>query len=337
MKKLNYFATAFMAVLLCVGFASCNNDCDDPVENNPVEKKMCTVSINPQSIISVEEEPLGRAEEAGNDLYLIYVYQITDGGNVSYAYGLFDNLSNITVDLYEGDKYNVQSVAVKNGKNIIYCGEDGLYAPPFIAKLTNSFVYDTTNTYKFNPARFFVANDNGQKSSKISLGLENFLGGTSSYNGYTASDNMDPIQISYIRLGTAAAEFTAVDMSSGSLKITISAKDDSNTIHTSSEIVLNQANTPVSHVIGFGEDLLNNVMSNGVNCNLNFTWVKDNVEETLMPVEFKFEKNTKYKIQIKVDYKTASGISVYPIFEDGFEENAETTTIVATPIPTVNE
>lgn len=335
MKKLNYFATAFMAVLLCVGFASCNNDCDDPVDNNPVEKKMCTVSINPQSIISVEEEPLGRAAEAGNDLYLINVYQKNNGNTAPYAHGLFNDLNNITINLYEGETYYIQSVAVKDGKSLIHCNNEGLYGYPFKAKLTNDFVYDTENIYYFNPATFELAKDNGLKTSQITLGLENFLSNGNTY-GYIASDDMEPIKLGYFRLGTVAAEFTAVDMPRGSLKITISAKDNKDETHTSSEIVLNQVDTPVSHIIGFGEDLLNKVMNNGQECNLNFTWVKDNVEETLMPVNFTFKNNTKYKIQIKVDYKTASGISVSPIFEGGFDENTETTNIVATPIPTAN-
>lgn len=323
-----------MAVLLCANFASCGNETYDPADFQ--KTKLCTVTINMESIVSVTEEPMGRADATtGNDLYLVYFYQQNEGQNELYAHGLFNELDNITIQLTEGEKYFLNAVAVRDGKNKIYCDENGIYAAPFIAKLTNDFVYKNENDFKFTPASFYLAEENGQKASLIALDFEAFLANGNS-EGYVASDNMAPISLSFFRLGACAADFKAVDMAQGKLKINISAKDAKNNVHTSDDIILDKADKTLSKIITFGEDLLNNIMNSKIDCTLNLTWIKDNGEEQLQPYDISFKRDTKYTIVIKVDYTSIAGIQIIPIGTGGFTESDETTNITGQPITSGN-
>ena len=334
MKTFNFLSMSVMAVLLCANFAACGNDTYDPADFQ--KTKLCTVNINMESIVSVTEEPLGRAEvTTNNDLYLVYFYQQIDGKNEIYAHGLFNELDNITIQLTEGEKYYLNAVAVRNGKNKIYCDENGIYAAPFTAKLTNDFVYTNENSFNFTPATFYLTEGNGQEISKIALDFEAFLA-NGDINGYIASDGMSPISLSFFRLGACAVDFKAVDMAQGKLKINISAKDSENNTHISDDIILERPDESLIKIITFGEDLLNNIMSSQVNCTLNFTWIKDNGEEQLQPYNIAFKRDTKYKIEIKVDYTSIAGIQITPIGDGGFIDNNETTYITGQPMSSGN-
>lgn len=339
MKKLNYFATVFMTVLLCVGFASCNNEIDDPVDLNPVEKKICTVSINTKGIVSVEEEPLGRAEETtSNDLYLIHVKQKNGTNYETYAHGLFNQLSNITVQLIEGETYFVEAVAVKDGKNKI-ASSDGFYRYPFEANLTNNFVYDD-ETYVFNPPLYVLKGTNDNTTAQIIPGLEVYLGNMTSFGDYEAKENGDAIVIEFIRFLACAAEFKVVDMPEGYLKINISTKPlaHNNETFTTDDIIVQNVNTPNFQYITFGYMFYSKLADgDGVPCTLNFTWVKSNGNEiTLTPSDITFKRDTKYNITIKVDNTTTPAITVNPISNYNFTKT-EDVNIMGQPIPTGNQ
>lgn len=106
-----------------------------------------TVSLGFGGEIEVGYEPLRSAEN--NDLYGINVYSAP--ANVegtptwtNYAYGLFDDPSNIKIDLLVGYQYKFVATMVKDGKEKVK-SYNGAYTYPFYAKgdvaISTSFNY----------------------------------------------------------------------------------------------------------------------------------------------------------------------------------------------------
>ena len=336
MKIFRILSLALMAVVLCAGFAACSNESDNPVIQE--EKKMCTVNINVESLVKIEEVPMGRAGESAeekNDLYLISFSKSTGYSDI-YAYGLFDDLSNISIQLVEGETYGIQASAVKNAKSKIACTQEGLYANPFRAKVTNSFVYENDTDFDlnwyFNPTYYTLKDmPSGFSYALIAPDLEVFLGYTIS--SYEAKENGDPISISFGRFAACSAEFKAVDMPTGKLKISITNADNE---YTTGDIIVQSETQSTFQYITFGHTLYSSIQNAGVPCTLNLTWVKDsNTEIPLKPAEITFKRDTKYIITIKVDNTTTPTISVTPIGDYGFTSTEEVN-ILGQPIPTGN-
>jgi len=154
MKKIVYCALALLATLACKKI--------DPVSDG----SDCSVSLNLIGDIEVSESPLSRAESA-NDLYAVQVYN----GNEVFAWGIFDNLSDLNIHLKQGSTYKVIVVKVaeakshlssyfsltNNGINSyaksavgpykVYNGSGTATATRFIK--TNQFFYKFLNTYTY--------------------------------------------------------------------------------------------------------------------------------------------------------------------------------------------
>ena len=152
MKKVTLFKSAVLALLACVGIAACNNDATEV----PTEPETYTVNLGwAGEILDVSYEPLTRATT--DDLYGIQVYSLPKSAEPKYesdwnpyAYGLFDDPSNITITLAGGYKYRFVASMVKDGKNKVCKKDDGGYGIPFYfhpnyLKPDNKFYYDGTN------------------------------------------------------------------------------------------------------------------------------------------------------------------------------------------------
>lgn len=150
MKKVTLFKSALIALLACVGIAACNNDATEV----PTEPETYTVNLGwAGEILDVSYEPMTRA--ATDDLYGIQVYSKpkTAGDETSwskYAYGLFDDPSNITITLAGGYKYRFVASMVKDGKNKVYNDEEYGYSTPFNIKMDNKFYYESTYCLNLN-------------------------------------------------------------------------------------------------------------------------------------------------------------------------------------------
>lgn len=102
MKKLIYLL-AFLTIL-----SSCKDLFSDVEQKN----ELIEVNLSLTGEVTVIEEPLTKSFNS-NDLIAIQVYQ----GNSRYAYGLFDDISNLKIYLHSGSSYSIKAFMVKNGKN----------------------------------------------------------------------------------------------------------------------------------------------------------------------------------------------------------------------------
>ena len=156
MKKSTLFKSAILALLVCVGFAACENNSSEVAE----EPETYTVKLGwAGEILDVSYEPMA-TRAATDDLYGIQVYSKpkTAGSTIDwtpYAYGLFDDPDKITITLASGYKYYFKATMIKDGKNRLYFSDyNNGYNMPFVAGSTylnsdNRFYYDGTY-YMFN-------------------------------------------------------------------------------------------------------------------------------------------------------------------------------------------
>ena len=130
-----------LSLLFIVGMAACSQEEVNPA---PVEEsKEYKVSLKFNGEITTSDTPLSRGT-ATNDLIGVQVYQ--DG--TKYAYGLFDNVEDININLHSDSKYKFVVTVVKDGKTLIYSPSSNYYGSPFHTsgnsgkgKLSNYFTY----------------------------------------------------------------------------------------------------------------------------------------------------------------------------------------------------
>ena len=136
-------------------FTACSEVGTTEQPNTPTEPEYVTVSLGLDVELDYEYEPLTRAEE-NNDLYGIQVYSTPapaaeNAQWTKFAYGLFDNVDNLTIKLIRGYEYKFVATMVKDGKDKVECHENGSYLNPFLHEvkahnyiptlISTSFIY----------------------------------------------------------------------------------------------------------------------------------------------------------------------------------------------------
>lgn len=157
--KLRHFM--FAATLSLLTFAACG-ELSDPVNPDDLPE-VYTVKLDCGGELDINQVPLTRFTPDNNDLYGINVYYMPVSGGTykHYAYGLFDDLSNATIDLIADYKFKFEVDLIDDGKSKVY--SDGIqieevnytgYGYPFqaynnydgtksltITKISNAFTY----------------------------------------------------------------------------------------------------------------------------------------------------------------------------------------------------
>ena len=180
MKKVTIFKSAVLALLACVGIAACDKNSDVV----PTEPETYTVKLGwAGEILDVSYEPMTRA--ATDDLYGIQVYSKPNNNSTAtswepYAYGLFDDPTNISIDLASGNKYKFVATMAKDGKNRIRRYDEDFYSHPFLAVLDNKFYYGTTEKMK-NLNRGATWLNDGSPYERERPNIERFYGELSDY------------------------------------------------------------------------------------------------------------------------------------------------------------
>ncbi|MBR4995080.1 MAG: hypothetical protein IKY82_03365 [Alistipes sp.] len=156
-----------VALMLCMGMVACDGLEDENVEPTP---KVFKAHFNLAGEISFEQEPLTRFTPDTCDLYAIQVYYkpVSGGSYDYYAYGLFDDVSNISLDLIENHYYKFEFVLVDDAKEKIYCDSVLVdnknyygYGAPFTAinkynASKNESITKVTNEFEYSSDKYFT-------------------------------------------------------------------------------------------------------------------------------------------------------------------------------------
>ena len=151
----------WLAVLLVL-FACGGNETINGNEEPKVEPQLkeYTVSLKMGGEVTTSESPLARTETESDDLYGVQVYKKINGnGSYDYfAYGLFDNVGDININLLEGSTYKFEVVLVKKGKDLIHEPENGFRYPFYRVSgssvVVNNFYYSSSSYYKDNALHY---------------------------------------------------------------------------------------------------------------------------------------------------------------------------------------
>lgn len=145
------------AIALMVGatMVACSKDEVAGIEPEP-DSDFYTVKIGWEGeIIDVTYEPLD-TRATTDDLYGIQVYstpdkELAEGESATwtaYAYGLFDDPDNISINLLKGYKYKFVATMVRDGKNRINHTSKGYYMYPFNIKGSDSGLFKNIFDYQ---------------------------------------------------------------------------------------------------------------------------------------------------------------------------------------------
>lgn len=194
-----------MALLAIMLFStSCSSD--DVVTPDSQEPKEYTVSIGlGGEILEITQTPLSRTEVAKNDLYGIQVFSKSKTGNANYvpfAYGLFDDVSNVSVTLTDNNFYKFQVTKIVDGKTKLMTEWDGKingYCEPFgrysyhggsiVYACNNTITYSSTNSFSgLDKGLTFLdeTNDEGSVDTYHTPNTDRYYG---EMTGYTPSQN----------------------------------------------------------------------------------------------------------------------------------------------------
>ena len=116
-----YFAFLFSALAIVGTGMSCQTERPSVPEG---EKYTVSLNIDGDFDLSVDQNPLTKATPV--DAYGINVYYDKEGDGVTdniYAYGLFDNVPDMTITLLSNHKYKVCCTLIKDAKNKLYFGQ----------------------------------------------------------------------------------------------------------------------------------------------------------------------------------------------------------------------
>ena len=168
----------------------------DSVAPRPASEEY-TVSFSIGGEIDVTTEPLSRAE-ASTDAYALNVYYDKEGDGVQndiYAYGLFDNVADMTITLLSNHKYKIYCTLIKDAKNTLYYGQAfgntySGYCYPFQTNVSNStlvgnsFIIGTSNYFTgLGSSKTHLASLSSPSTSNYSTypKVNRFYGETSDY------------------------------------------------------------------------------------------------------------------------------------------------------------
>ena len=151
--KIRHFVFAAMAFIACAACQEKNITPDVPAQ----DQEVYTVQLGFGGEWDITYEPLTRGND-NNDLYGIQVYSAPIDENSTsttwtpFAYGLYDDVSNVSISLLKGFKYKFEESMVVDGKNKLRLYSDGYSSPLFkyglnysCLNVTNGFIYSSAN------------------------------------------------------------------------------------------------------------------------------------------------------------------------------------------------
>lgn len=132
--------------------------CNTAEIDTAVSDELISVPIHFSGEVSISESPLTRAE-SNDDLYGIQVYQ----NGTPYAYGLFDDVSDVKLYCHSGREYSFKYTMIRNGKQIVKqrSGSGGdSYSQSYNGKAFGKYFSSSSDVEFWNSGYIFVCGTN---------------------------------------------------------------------------------------------------------------------------------------------------------------------------------
>lgn len=289
----------FAALIATLGMVAC--DTPEPPQPND-EPKTFTVQLGVKGEISVSQNPLTRFTPDNRDLYGIQVYHkpASEGDYVPYAYGLFDNIEDVKLEVTENYNYNFEVVLIDDGKDKIF--SDSIlvdevpyigYDAPFSAQnmysgASNKSMTKVTNEFTYAKDKYFLgAGTNSAQSGfhqinyrltdskkyQYALDVDSYYGELSDFLPTAESATID-IYMKHIIYGlkVEAGDF----FTNGSINIAV--KSSSQTSDVLYNFTLTPDNKVVEHIFAYAYlqrwYLATDITKATGSFYLDFTWTK---------------------------------------------------------------
>ncbi|MGE9313603.1 hypothetical protein ACLOAU_18270 [Niabella sp. CJ426] len=230
MKQKLLMASAIVFLLSCS-----KNETAKPEAN----AKAYTISLGLKGELNVtDESPLSSLANktlprsvSSTDLLGVQVYSRVKGsqsGDLPYAYGLFDNNDNTTINLVSGNVYRFEAMVIKEGKTKIHSTSGGYWAP-----FNNSGpgAYSTAITPNFIVSSITSLNNMSNGYTWLAnYGPTYTFGNPSVDRYYGIAADYEPSQNGALNIAMKrvvfGAKFVAPGLTSGRLKITMGGAPD---------------------------------------------------------------------------------------------------------------
>lgn len=163
--KIRHFVFAAIAMIACAACQEKNITPDVPAQ----DQEVYTVQLGFGGEWDVTYEPLTRGND-NNDLYGIQVYSApnVEGENSTtwtpFAYGLYDDVSNVSISLLKGFKYKFEAKMYVDGKDELSIDTTRLSGGqyPFFLRGLNGAAYATfSNEFSYSAAVFLLFMNTG--------------------------------------------------------------------------------------------------------------------------------------------------------------------------------
>ena len=303
------------AAVLGVVFASCENE--GTISPEPQEPELITATLEcAGEFVDFSTSPLSKAETT-NEIYYVEVYSLTlmEMGTdmqpywyeTPYAYGTFDSLEGVTINLLSGSKYRFKvGIVIHNMATKADYGKTFNYSTTFYNQI---WISQSNEAYYGELSQF-----SPEESTSVVI---------------------DTKRVSY------GAKFVAEDLKFGTLEIAVS--DNNNMIQH--YVNLTPETPEKDNIYSFRDywSAWHTAVNRPAetykeNYTINVTWLKSENDRVPMgSYSVAFERNMRTTIRIKVeDLSTNSGISVYkestPIMDSSTEYYIEGGKVVEVPI-----
>lgn len=177
MKTRNLLFAAFVAAMAMAACESVLPEQQPPID----EPRTFTVHLGMSGEINVSQNPLTRFTPDDRDLYGIQVYHkpASESGYEPFAYGLFDNIEDVKLEVTENYNYAIEVILVNDGKdkisrdsilvdNVPYVG----YDKPFRAYnlypgATAQSVTIVSNEFTYAEDRYFNSRYDGERDLRF--------------------------------------------------------------------------------------------------------------------------------------------------------------------------
>lgn len=297
--------------------ASCSSSEEPIPAGDSQEANLVQVSIGFKGeITSITESPLSRATEA-KDWYAFQVYEADEKGYYQkYAYGFFDNKSDMIINLKEGYKYKFDvSMVVDGSKKVHYF----CLAKAGWASISNSFFISSEESVRYMYEGFLYL-QNGQFNRP---NVDRFFGSTEGYiatEGSSVSINMKRVSF--------GAKFVPKGFTEGTLEISV---EGTPTIYLDAS-----EGTEVEDIISFNRlrDAYIATEEYSESIPVNIVWVKpDGKRVSIASESVAFKRNKLTTIEFEVKENTTS--NSFNLTSDEIMETGETIEIGGDDTPTI--